>query len=99
MCNLSNDTPADLLLQTATIVLQSWQRLLRHTGGDLSLLKCLCTLVTWVLSKTGDLGIATIAETPGEIIIQNTSTTTETTRRVEPNHAEQILGVCMAVTT
>ena len=98
MCNLPNDTPTDVLLQTATTVLQSWQRLLRHTGGDLSLPKCLFTLVTWVHTKKGDLRMATIAETPGEIIIQNTSTTTETIRRVEPNHAERILGVRMAVT-
>ena len=43
--------------------------------------------------------MVTIAETPGEIIIQNTPTTTETTKGVEPNHAERILGIRMAVTT
>ena len=42
--------------------------------------------------------MATITETPGEIIIQNTPTTTETIRRVEPVHAERILGVRIAVT-
>ena len=42
--------------------------------------------------------MATIAENPGDIIIQNTPTITEIIRRVEPNHAERILGVRMAVT-
>ena len=41
--------------------------------------------------------MATIAETPGNIIIHNTPTTSETIRRVEPDHAERILGVHMAV--
>ena len=67
MCNLPNDTPMDVLLHTATTVLQSWQRLLRHTGGDLFLPKYLFTLVTWIPTKKGDLRMATIAETPGEI--------------------------------
>ena len=98
MCNLPNDTPTEVLLQIASNVLQSWQRLLRHTGGDLSLPKCLFTLVTWVITSKGDLRMATIAETPGEIIIENTPTTTETIRRVESNHAERILGIRMAVT-
>ena len=39
MCNLPNDMHTDILLQTATTVLQLWQRLLRHTGGDISLPK------------------------------------------------------------
>ena len=98
MCNLPNETPTDILLQTATTVLQSWQRLLRHTGGDLSLPKCLFTLVTWVQNKKGDLRMATIAETPGDILIQNTPTITVTIRRVEPSHAGRILGVRMSVT-
>ena len=42
--------------------------------------------------------MATIAETPGEIVIQNTPTTTEMIRRVEPDHAERIVGVRMAFT-
>jgi len=42
--------------------------------------------------------MATIAETPGDILIQNTPTTAVTIRRVEPNHAERILGVRMSVT-
>ena len=78
MRNLTNATSTDVLLQTATTVLQSWHRLLRHTGDNLSLPKCLFTLVTWIPTKKGDLRMATIAETPGEIIIQNTPTTTET---------------------
>ena len=98
MCNLPDNTPTNVLLQTATTVLQSWQRLLRHTGGDLSLPKCLFTLVTWVPTTKGDLRMATIAETPGDIMIQNTPTTTEIIRRVKLNHAERILGVRMAVT-
>ena len=39
MCNLPNNITTDVLLQTGTSVLQSWQRFLRHTGGDLSLPK------------------------------------------------------------
>ena len=39
MCNLPDNTPTDVLLQTATTVLQLWQHLLRHTGGDISLPK------------------------------------------------------------
>ena len=96
--NLPNDTPMDVLLQTTTTVLQLCQLLLRHTGGDLSLPKCLFTLVTWVPKKTGELRMATITEIPRKIIIQNIPTTTETIRRVDPSHAERILGVRMAVT-
>ena len=98
MCNLPDNTPTDVLLQTTTTVLQSWQRLLRHTGEDLSLIKCLFTLVTWVPTTKGDLRMAMIAETPGDIMIQNTPTTTETIRRVEPNHSERILGVRTSIT-
>lgn len=41
--------------------------------------------------------MATIAETPGNIM-QNTPTTTEYIQRAKPDHAERILGVRMAVT-
>ena len=34
---------------------------------------------------------------PGDINIRNTSTTSETIHRVEPDHAERNLGVRMAV--
>ena len=98
MCNLPNNTFTQVLLQTATSVLQSWQRLLRHTGGDLSLPKCLFTLITWVPTKNGELRMATVDETPGNINIQTSPTTTKTIRRVEPDHAERILGVRMAAT-
>ena len=98
VCNLPNDTSTQILLQTATSVLQSWQRLLRHTGGDLSLPKCLFTLITWVPTRNGELRMATIDETPGDINIQTSPTTTKQIRRVEPDHAERILGVGMAAT-
>ena len=40
--------------------------------------------------------MATIDETPGDINIQTSPTTTNKIRRVEPDHAERILGVRMA---
>ena len=98
LCNLLNDTPTHMLLQTATTVIQSWQRLLRHTGGDLSLPKYLFTIVTWISTNKGDLKMASIQESPGNLIIQNTPTSNECIRRVEPEYAERILGVRMSAT-
>ena len=47
-CNLPNNKPSDELICITTTVLQSWQQLLRHIRGDLSLPKCLFTLITWM---------------------------------------------------
>ena len=40
--------------------------------------------------------MSTINKTPGNLIIQNTSTTSECIRQVEPIHVERILGIRMA---
>ena len=98
MCNLPDTTPIRQLLQTATSILQSWQTLLRHTGGDLSLSNFLFTLVTWTPTRDGNLRMATINETPGDLLIVDTATRSVCIRRVEPSHTERILGVIMAIT-
>lgn len=55
-------------------------------------------MITWVHTSDGNLRMATIEETPGDISIADTPTSIEYIRRVEPFHAERVLGVCMTVT-
>ena len=42
--------------------------------------------------------MVTIDETPGNLAIKNTPTTSDYIRQVEPNHTERIFGVRMAAT-
>ena len=98
LCNLPNSTPTHKLLQIATTVLQSWKHLLQHAGGDLSFSKFLFTLITYVPTKHGELRMAIVDEIPGNLVIQNTPTMSERICRVEPSHAERILGVHMTAT-
>ena len=72
--------------------------MLQHTVGDLSISTCLFTLITWVPTKHGELCMVTIDETPGNLTIKNTPTTSDYIRQVEPNHTERIFGVRMAAT-
>lgn len=93
LCNLLNNTLTDELITISTTVLQSWKHLLRHTGGNIYLHKCLSTLITWIPTYNGDLCMATIAETPEIIIIQDTPRQHECVQQVEPAYVEYILGV------
>ena len=75
LCTLPDSTPYRVILQTATNVLQSWQLLLRHTGGDLSLPKCVFTMITWLPNNQGELRMTIIKDTHGELTIKDTPST------------------------
>jgi len=92
-------TPVIDLRQTATNVFQCWQTLLHHTGGDLSLTKCVFTMVTWIATSNGELHMTSIKDTPVDLIIQDTPLYAVCISRVEPSHAEHIIQVQMAATT
>ena len=55
-------------------------------------------MVTWLPNNQGELRMATIQDTPGDLIIKDTPTKSVHIRRVEPSHAERILEVRMAAT-
>lgn len=43
--------------------------------------------------------MAKTVETSGDLLIQNTLTITECSCRVDPDHAEEVMGINMATTT
>ena len=98
LCKLPNSTPTHELLQISKTVLQSWQRLLHYISGVLSLFKRIFTLITLVPTRYGELRMATIDETSGNLVIQKLPTTSECICRVEPNHTEHIIGARMVAT-
>lgn len=57
------------------------------------------TLVTWIPINNGNIKLASIWESPGNLIIQNKSIRNERIIRVESERTERILGVRISATS
>ena len=86
------------IVEGITTLFQRWYRALRTTGGMLGFDKCFWYLIKWEW-KNGKPRMATIAETPAELIIAtDDDRTTVTIQRLEPTKGLRTLGVRIAPT-
>ena len=85
-------------IHTFISAILSWQRLLKSTGGDLSVDKCLAYIIRFQFNQNGKPTIQKIADAPGDIILTQDNGTIEEIERLEPDDAERALGVRLAPT-
>ena len=92
------DNTIPTIIEGITALFQRWYRVLRTTGGMLGFDKCFWYLIKWQW-KNGKPSMSTIAEAPGELIIQtDDQRKTATIQRLEPNKGLRTLGVRIAPT-
>ena len=79
-----------------TSVIQSWQRLLRITGGDISPSKSLTYFITFGFDSSGAPYILPMASLPGQVQFVSDDGEICNIKRLEATTAERTLGVRLA---
>ena len=88
-----NEQVSEMLSQMRKSLLE-WNTLLKYTGGDLSLGKCVLTLMHWKTNYWGLARLSSKKNKPGTITVPSESQgQLDKLKRIEPWEAERILGV------
>ena len=94
----NNSTVPDILLEMKRCIL-TWNKLLKLTGGDLSLDKCKISIMHWKRNYWGIHQLSTFADNNMTIDISHESgQNKDTLERIEPWNAERVLGLRLPMT-
>ena len=94
--HFNKNTSAAQMMEAIKTNLSEWQKLLQLTGGDLSLDKCKITVLKWVQTGVwGRVNIEKIKPQEEKLAVCSIKNKQkqEFLERLEPTHAERVLGV------